>query len=164
MILLLPACLFALLFLLQILLQNTLTIKNEDAFIFALFLILPLFLFLGCFFFPVFPNISTEILLKSYALFFFLSSSWIASYPAVYASCPTLLMAYWAKKNGSITLEQMKEKLELKNNSVERITDALHDGLIVQKNNTIFLRKKGRIFLLCFTVYRKILGKKISTL
>lgn len=164
LILILPFCLFTILLLIQICIFQFYRPKNEDAFVFQLFLFFPLFLWGIYLIYPFYSGFSRTELLEAYPLFFFLCAAWIASYPAIYAACPTLLIAYYARKQNGINIPELESRLHLKENSMERVSDAFHNGLISQAGKTIKLTPQGQIFLRAFSFYRKVIGRKMSTL
>lgn len=102
--------------------------------------------------------------MEAYPLFFFLCAAWIASYPAIYAACPTLLIAYYAKNQNGVSVPELESRLHLKENSMERVSDAFNNGLISREGKTIKLTRHGQLFLWAFSFYRKVIGRKMSTL
>lgn len=162
--LLLPFFLFAALFLLQIVLVQFYRPKSEDAFIFQLYLTLPIVLVALYLLFPWHSAITRRDLLYAYPLLFFICSSWIASYPAVYAACPTLAITYFIKRNNGASEAELEMHLHLKENSLERVSDAYKNGLIVSEGKNIKLTRQGRIMLWAFSTYRTLIGRKMSPL
>ena len=156
---------FFILFLLQILIENFMKPKSEDKFIISLYVITPMIIFIVVLLFDFLNEIPTEKVVVTYLLFFVISSTWVATYPGIYAACPTLIIALVIHKNKKGTqLEELKELLRLRENSTERIEDAMHDKLIRKNGLHIELTLIGRVVFKFYKIYRRILGLKMDTI
>ena len=69
----------------------------------------------------------------------------------------------YENKNGT-QLEELKELLRLRENSTERIEDAMHDKLIRKNGLHIELTLIGRGVFKFFKIYRRVLGLKLDTI
>lgn len=154
------------LFCIQIIVAHIAQTRNEDKFIILLYVILPAlaFIFLWTQQFYGWGIDACEAVM-AYLIFFVISISWVASYPAIYAACPTLMMTFiiHKSKQGS-TLEDLRKQLGLKNNSTERIKDATHNRLIKRNGENIELTSLGLLVFKFFRAYRRILGLKMDTI
>ncbi len=150
---------FATVFALQVLLARAYRPVSEDKFIILLYVIAPFFIFLGLWWWGGIPDV-----VLSYLLFFVLASSWVGSYPAVYGVCPSLFISYLvhASPNG-ISLPEMREVFDLKQNSLNRIEDAIHDRWIERHGADVRLTASGRFFAAAFRVFRRVLGLGMET-
>ncbi|MGE4132098.1 MAG: hypothetical protein AB7F86_10710 [Bdellovibrionales bacterium] len=141
--------------------------KSEDKFIFLHYVIAPFGLFSAALVTILALGIEAPIyeLICAYCLYFVISSGWVASYPALYASCPTLIISYIIdhEKNGVAPLE-FQRWMKLKQNSEDRIHDALQGGLIGTEGATIYLKPVGRLLYFFFSAYKAVLGLKRETL
>lgn len=157
---------FFVLFALQICIAFKYKPVSEDTFILLLFTVTPFLLFLLALCFRFFSFFSVEDGIAGYLLFFVLCSSWVASYPAVYAACPSLLISYLIYRcpDEGISLHEISEIIQLKQNSDDRIDDAVHDKWITKSGDVIELTRFGQIALCCFRVYRRLLGASLETL
>lgn len=157
--------LFLIFFCFQILLSRLFRPTSEDKFIIFLFVIIPFVGFLGTMGFYLINDLELLRPVLVYLLFFVISSSWVASYPAVYAICPTLVISYVAAKKAKGTdLKELRQILGLKENSVDRIEDAIHDKWIRKNGTQVELTGIGRAFYLFFRTFRQIIGLKLETL
>lgn len=156
---------FFILFLLQIFVENIMKPKSGDKFIFSFYVITPMIIFIFVLLFDFLNEIPIEKAVITYLLFFVISSSWVATYPGIYAACPTLIIALVIHKNKNGTqLEELKELLHLKENSTERIEDAMHDKLIRKNGLRIELTLIGRGVFKFYEIYRRVLGLKLDTI
>lgn len=152
-------------FLLQITLARFFRPKSEDRFIFAVWLIAPFLLFLSLWMFNFFGVLDKSTAFAAYLLFFVMASSWVASYPAIYADCPTLIISYmaWKKKSG-VLISDVEECLALKKNSTDRIDDAQNNFLIEVKGDHLQLTFFGKAVGRFFMMYRKMIGLRMNPL
>lgn len=159
-------CFFGM-FVLQAIVARIIKIKSEDKFIIGLFVGFPALVMVGMMvasqtvpgFWPL------EDIVLTYLLFFVIASSWVASYPAVYASCPTLIMSYIiANRPEGTARADFHKWLKLKENSVERIDDAMRESLIRLKGQNVELTGTGRAMYLFFSNYKRFLGLHRETL
>lgn len=157
--------LFFILFLFQIILARLIKPLNEDKSIILLYVALPMLLFAGGCLFHFFGRVSLREAVLIYLLFFVISSSWVASYPAIYANCPTLIISWVIVRNShGATVEELQDLLSLKQNSTERINDAVHDKLIRKNGEKVEITLRGRVVFLFFKFYRKALGLNTDAL
>ena len=156
---------FFAMFLMQMLVQRFYKPVSEDKFIIGYFALLPFLCFIGLLAFRFFGLVPVDYAVMTYLLFFVISSSWVASYPAVYAVCPTLIMSYVIDRNKTGTpAQEIVALLSLKQNSQDRIEDAVHDKWITKTGDKVQLTWIGRTALCFFTTYRRLLGLKLETL
>ena len=156
---------FFILFLLQILVENFMKPKSEDKFIFSFYVFIPMIIFIVVLLFDFLNEIPIEKVVVTYLLFFVISSTWISTYPGIYAACPTLIIAWVVYKNKNGTqIEELKELLRLRENSTERIEDAMHDKLIRKNGLHIELTLIGRGVFKFYKIYRRVLGLKLDTI
>jgi hypothetical protein len=150
---------FAVVFLLNILSARVYRPKSEDKYVFLHYLILPSLVFIALLSFRLFGWMEIEQAVLAYLLYFVIASSWVASSPAIYASCPSLNIALLIRKNKKGTsLEDLRGWLLLKQNSTERIEDAVDGGLISREEDHLKLTPIGKILFTFFNLYRKALG------
>lgn len=139
--------------------------SSEDKFVFGLYVIFPLIVFAGLLLLGLMGWFDLGTLIPGYFLYFVVSAAWVASYPAIYADCPTLIIAYVADRSSSgVTLEELRVLLNLKKNSNDRIEDAIRGKLIRMKGQLVELTPQGRVFYLFFATYRRIIGRRLETL
>lgn len=157
---------FVFLFFVQISIAAVFRPVSEDKFIILLFTILPFLVFLVALGFQFFNLCSVDQGVAGYLLFFVISSSWVASYPAVYAVCPTLIISYviYRSPRDGVSLQELRDLLQLKQNSDDRILDAVHDKWITKSGDVVMLTSFGRTVLWCFRTYRRLLGARLETL
>ncbi len=156
---------FLILFGFQIVISRLMKPRSEDKFIIALFVLLPIPIFLFFAWNDFFGTLTLTQGFLAYILFFVLASSWVASYPAIYAVCPSLIMSYVIEKNQKGTsLEEIRQLLQLKQNSVARIDDAVNHRWIEKTGDKLQLTGYGRTFLRFFQIYRRILGLNLDPL
>ena len=157
---------FGLLFIIQICIAAVFKPVSEDKFIILLFTVIPFLLFVLALTFRFFDLCAVDQGVASYLLFFVISSSWVASYPAVYAVCPTLIISYMIYRcpSDGISLAQLRQLLQLKQNSDDRIVDAVHDKWISRSGDVVKLTPFGRTVLWGFKTYRRLLGATLETL
>lgn len=127
--------------------------------LFGLFLLFPaiIFLILLISFFS-----EKELILSSFLLYFALACAYIQTYPAAQANAPSLEIVYFLFKAGGEGLSE-KEIIEKFDNQIlvfNRMDDLFKENFVFQKENKIFLTKKGAVFINIFRFYRKILGLK----
>lgn len=135
---------------------------NEDCLLFLLFLGLPL-----CFLIFVFLSSFSlnEEKFAAFILLLLINAAYIASYPAIYASCPTLRISLLLFKNKNLGLsrEELQQAIQVKENSLERITDARSNNLIYEKDGKVYLTHFGRCIFYFFKIYRRLLGLPCNT-
>lgn len=156
---------FAVMFLVQIVVARLYRPVSEDKFIILLYTVIPTILALAVMLsqYDNWEGFTTVLL--SFLLYFVISSSWVASYPAVYAVCPTLIMSFVIDRNKTGTsVQEIRDLLALKQNSKERLEDAIHDKWVRKNGDKIELTSLGRMFLWFFTTYRRVIGLKLETL
>lgn len=153
---------FAVLFLLHILTSRLKLKVNEDCLLFLVFLVLPVFYFV--FLFLSFSHLSEEIVASS-ALLFLINAAYIASYPAIYAACPTLRISLllFRNSNDGLSKEEIQQAIQIKENSLIRIQDAQSNNLIYEKDGNIYLTSFGKCFFYFFKIYRLLLGLPCNT-
>ncbi|MBI4406155.1 MAG: hypothetical protein HY537_18495 [Deltaproteobacteria bacterium] len=164
-ILLVPFVLFLALLTTQAAVSRIYRPRSEDRFIFSLYLGLP-FLVLSISIAYNFWGLLTpcEAFLAS-LLYFGLGSSWIASYPAIYAACPTLIISMIVSKTKKpVDINYLSSVLNLNKNSTDRIDDAVLNGLIIKKEGKVELRSFGLMTLHLFKTYRRWLGLQTDTI
>lgn len=151
---------FAVLFLLHILTSRLKLKVNEDYLLFLVFLVLPVF----CFSFLSFSPLSEEIVASS-TLLFLINAAYIASYPAIYAACPTLRISLilFRNSNSGLSKKEIEQVIQIKENSLIRIQDAQSNNLIYEKDGDMYLTLFGKCFFYFFKIYRLLLGLPCST-
>ena len=160
---------FAILFIIQIIIARIFVPKSEDRFVITFYVLIPLLLFLILL---TLPHINIHIgptpheLLLIYLLYFVISSSWVATYPALYASSPSLVIIYiMSQQPQGSTLNDFNKWMPIKENSDYRIDDAIRAKLICRnEDGQIRLSKIGRMLFLFFNVYKKALNSNTDTL
>ena len=156
---------FLLLLLVQIWLGHFFKPKSEDKFILGLYVILPFVLFMLLLSLDFGGWLNFKMGCLAYFLFFVICSSWVASYPALYASCPTLIISLLvAKTKTGVTLDELHGALSLKQNSIDRIEDAMHDRLVKKTGSGLEMTRFGQILFAFFKTYRKILSLPMDTI
>jgi hypothetical protein len=164
---------FIILYLLHILIVRKTTPRNQDGLLLLLYIVVPLTLYLLSLLVMLLPGpgyiISAPLahqITLSFILYICIAAAFVASFPAIYADCPTLIIAYIAKKYcpDGVTCEQLVSALDLKENSEERITDAIGDKLIHRSDGRIFLTRFGRIVYYTFRIYRRVVGLKADVI
>lgn len=157
---------FAFMFVLQLIIARLVKPHSDDRFIISFYVILPLFLFVVLFTQNFFGFIETPVAILTYLLFFVIAASWVASYPAIYAACPTLVISFIIEKNKNTgtTLQELRAVLALKQNSTERIEDAIRNNLIRKEGEYIGLTLLGKLVFTFFSAYRRLLGLPMNTL
>lgn len=137
---------------------------SEDTFILFLFVLFPLVMFICLWCLDFCGLVSPETALLTYLLFFSIAASWVATYPAIYAACPTLIISYIARKRSRGTsLNDFCRFIGLKKNSTDRIADALNDNLIRRTDKGIELTGFGTTISRLFICYRRIIGLPLDT-
>lgn len=156
---------FAFVFVLQVLASRLVRTRSEDKYIIFLYVLVPLFTFLTILALNLDNSEFTAQLVAAYVLYFVISSSWVASYPAIYAVCPTLVISlYIREKTEGASSEEIRKLLNLKQNSVDRLQDAVSSNLLKIDDNKVTLTAGGRLFANFFIAYRRLLGLDSSTL
>lgn len=151
--------LFAALFLAHVLLARLTPLAGEDGFVLAHYIVLPGLLFAGAAPFHFFGLLPARGALLCCLLLFLICSAWVASYPAVAAASPSLLIVLALRRRpGGLTAEELLEAISLKSNSLKRIDDALKDGLVRRKGERLELTRLGRALFLFFKLYRRAIG------
>jgi GNAT superfamily N-acetyltransferase len=149
-------------FVLQILLRQVYRPRNEDKFIFVFWVGLPVLGLAVGLPFGYFGWVSIQDAFLGYLLFFAIASGWVASYPAIYAASPTLVMSYVlsheSERGRGVSFAMLNEILEVKANSIERIEDAARSSLIEVRDGRVALTPFGKKLDGFFAVYRRILG------
>lgn len=157
--------LFLFLFVLHIIISHLNQKIKEDKLLVLLFIGLPCALApMGLFFFS--HSISLEMIFSTLSLYLLIASSYIGSYPAVYSTAPTLvivLLIYKNRKTG-MTVQELVDLMELKKNSVDRIEDALHSGLIQKENDKLVLSGFGKMIYSFFWFYKTVIGREKTVL
>lgn len=138
------------------------TPESEDKFVILLYLGIPLGLFLlSAMFRPTPWPAGTACFL----LYFAIAAGWVGSYPAIYASCPSLILSYFISQRPSgLSLEELSSLLDLKTSSAARIEDAQKHHWIEKEGEGWQLTAAGKIFYHLFALYRRILGRGFDPL
>lgn len=144
---------------------------NHDKLTVVLYLIFPVLLF--CLFLAATNFFITELpatlegeITVSFLLYLAFASAFVASFPAIYADCPTLIIAYLVKDSShfGVTKKQMELTLRLTENSVQLIAKAEEESLIRRYGKTLQLTAFGSVVAFLFWIYRRALGLQSQTL
>lgn len=159
---------FIFIFVIQTIAARLFKPKSEDRFIIGLYVLLPMIIFLTLLILSsnkMLPALIPSELILTYLLFFVIASSWVASYPALYASSPSLVMIYlMTQQPQGTSLEDFTKWMSIKENSNCRRKDALNSGLICIQNDSIHLTFSGQTLFIIFSTYKKMLGLQSETL
>lgn len=164
-ILALSFAVFGVLFILQVVASRLYRPQSEDRFIIILYFFIPLLFYIPGSYFLLSPQFGLTEIVLSYFLYFAISAAWIASYPAIYAGCPTLIISYVIhRSNNGVGLDALINLLKLKENSKQRIDDAVHNLWIKKTEEKVSIAPVGQVFLFLFKTYRTLLGLTSETL
>lgn len=133
--------------------------------LFLIFLIVP-FVFVVVF---AVLNIQFRIvrisdLLSIFLLYFSLACVYIQTYPAVYATAPSLKIVYLIKKSmpGGLRKEEIKNFFTSEDLLNDRIEDLIFENFVYIRDGEIRLKFKGKLLAGVFCAYRKLYGFQIG--
>lgn len=151
--------LFLFLFLAQMILARLGRFAGEDRFVVVHYIVLPGLLFAGAWPFHFFGLLAVRDAVFCYLLFFLICSAWVASYPAIAAASPSLLilLALRGRPDG-LSAEEIAKAISLQANSLKRIEDAEKDGLVRRGDRGLELTRLGRAVFVFFAFYRRALA------
>ena len=154
-----PALGFLLLFLAHILIVQIAKARTGDKFVIGLYLVFPAAAFLIGLASHFFGLCSVRTGVFAYMLFLSICAAWVASYPAVAAASPSLLilLALRGRPEG-LTAAEIAQAISLQDNSLRRVEDAVADGLVRRRGDGLELTPLGRAVFQFFKIYRRAIG------
>ena len=89
-----------------------------------------------------------------------LSAAYIMSYPAIHAECPSfkIILAVRASMPKGMSAKAINDIFSEEKLLTDRFEDLINDNFVFKKDGKWAVSLKGRLLLVCFSVYRKLLG------